>query len=1057
MPNNKMLIDASHPEETRVVVVRGNRIEEFDFESQDKKQLKGNIYLARVTRVEPSLQAAFVEYGGNRHGFLAFSEIHPDYYQIPVADRQALLAAEAEDAQAEHDDEHSGGENTSGGEHRERDRSRRNRRRGSKARDHGDEAVHAEGASQDATSDDEESDDAVAVAENAFEPVESAADENQSESEDAPQAEKVADAQDQSETSEASETVEASDDEPEDTTETDSTKPGSMAAVSEGDVISEPAPEQSVSSEDEQSASAEGDSDASSEGEQEEAGRGIIEEVSSSNGDENEVESVGAEDALEEARTRRKPMRRQYKIQEVIKRRQILLVQVVKEERGNKGAALTTYLSLAGRYSVLMPNTARGGGISRKITNAQDRKRLKEIMTDLEVPEGMGVILRTAGESRTKAEIKRDYEYLMRMWENVRNLTLQSTAPALVYEEGSLIKRSVRDLYNKDINEVLVAGEEGYREAKDFMRMLMPSHAKVVQPYRDTTPIFVRSGIEGQLDRMVQPQVTLKSGGYLIINQTEALVAIDVNSGRSTKEHSIEETALHTNLEAAEEVARQLRLRDLAGLIVIDFIDMEESRNNRTVEKRLKECLKNDRARIQVGRISHFGLLEMSRQRIRASVLESTMKPCPHCGGSGHVRSDSSVALMVVRAIEEFLLKDARNHITVRTPAATALYVLNHKRSTLIDLEKRFGVTITIEADESTASQHYVITRGAVAEKPEGFVEIHTQTGFAAEEDPEDDIIVDEDEADTEEAVSAQGEETQSDNHRDRKRRKRRRRRGGKDRDGDEQAHAAGSDAVTEAAEGDALDGEAEDGDAAADDDAEPVKAEDSQPRKRRRGKRGGRRSRNGEEDGAEIVASGDETAEDIDATASADEAEAAEQPATEAEVPAAAEVSIVTETVEAVADADEAVVAGQPEAAAAEPEAVATEPAEKPKRARRAPRAKKPKADEVAAESPAQASAPVEEAKAEPSAETPPSVAAEETAPAPQDTQSNGAADHEEAAAEAKAPAKPARTRRKPAATAEAPAAPVVSSVVPETDQAASPAEEKPKRAGWWQRKSFF
>jgi ribonuclease E len=1046
MPNNKMLIDASHPEETRVVVVRGNRIEEFDFESQDKKQLKGNIYLARVTRVEPSLQAAFVEYGGNRHGFLAFSEIHPDYYQIPVADRQALLAAEAEDAQAEHDEENSGGESNSGGEHRERDRSRRNRRRGSKARDHGDEAVHAEGASQDATSDDDDSDDAVAVAENAFEPVESAADENQPESENAPQAE----------TSEASETLEASDDESEDTTETDGTKPGSMAAASEGDVISEPAPEQSVSSEDEQSASAEGDSDASSEGEQEEAGRGIIEEVSSSNGDENEVESVGAEDALEEARTRRKPMRRQYKIQEVIKRRQILLVQVVKEERGNKGAALTTYLSLAGRYSVLMPNTARGGGISRKITNAQDRKRLKEIMTDLEVPEGMGVILRTAGESRTKAEIKRDYEYLMRMWENVRNLTLQSTAPALVYEEGSLIKRSVRDLYNKDINEVLVAGEEGYREAKDFMRMLMPSHAKVVQPYRDTTPIFVRSGIEGQLDRMVQPQVTLKSGGYLIINQTEALVAIDVNSGRSTKEHSIEETALHTNLEAAEEVARQLRLRDLAGLIVIDFIDMEESRNNRTVEKRLKEHLKNDRARIQVGRISHFGLLEMSRQRIRASVLESTMKPCPHCGGTGHVRSDSSVALMVVRAIEEFLLKDARNHITVRTPAATALYVLNHKRSTLIDLEKRFGVTITVEADESTASQHYVITRGAVAEKPEGFVEIHTQTGFATEEDPEDDIIVDEDEAEAEEATLAQGEETQSDNHRDRKRRKRRRRRGGKDRDGDEQAHTAGSDAVTEAAEGDATDGDADDENAASDGDAETVKAEDSQPRKRRRGKRGGRRSRNGEEDGAEIVASGDETAEDSDATAYADQAEASEQPATEAEVPAAAEVSVVAETVEAAADADEAVVAGQPEAAAAEPEAVATEPAEKQKRARRAPRAKKPKADEVAAESPAQASAPVEEAKAGPSAETASSVAAEETAPAPQDTQSNGAAD-QEASAEAKAPAKPTRTRRKPAATAEAPAAPVVSSVVPETDQAASPAEEKPKRAGWWQRKSFF
>ena len=398
------------------------------------------------------------------------------------------------------------------------------------------------------------------------------------------------------------------------------------------------------------------------------------------------IESVGAEDAIEEAAARRRPVRKHYKIQEVIKRRQILLVQVVKEERGNKGAALTTYLSLAGRYSVLMPNTARGGGISRKITNAADRKRLKSVVEDLNVPDGMGVFLRTAGESRTKAEIKRDYEYLMRMWENVRGLTLQSTAPALVYEEGSLIKRSIRDLYNKDIDQIMVAGEEGYREAKDFMRMLMPSHAKMVQPYRDSVPIFARNGIEAQLDKMVQPQVTLKSGGYVIINQTEALVAIDVNSGRSTREHSIEDTALQTNLEAAEEVARQLRLRDLAGLIVIDFIDMEENRNNRAVEKRLKDCLKNDRARIQVGRISHFGLLEMSRQRIRASVLDSTMQPCPHCGGTGHVRSESSVALLVVRAIEEYLLKDSRCHITVRTPASTALYVLNHKRATLADL-----------------------------------------------------------------------------------------------------------------------------------------------------------------------------------------------------------------------------------------------------------------------------------------------------------------------------------------------------------------------------------
>ncbi|TIU75634.1 MAG: ribonuclease E/G, partial [Mesorhizobium sp.] len=690
MPN-KMLIDASHPEETRVVVVRGNRIEEFDFESQDKKQLKGNIYLARVTRVEPSLQAAFVEYGGNRHGFLAFSEIHPDYYQIPVADRQALLRAEAQEAEDEDDEDGEGDDRQS------RDRGRRGRRRGGKSRDRGEHKRDAGAADSDDSVESNDSgsneggehgehavaDNADAVSENVDTPTgTSEHSEDVAGHVDASRNETSHDEASHSETSH---------------NETGPSEggPNSIAASIEADVISEAVRQAETAGE---ATSTDND-------------RGMLEEVQSSHPEDHEVESVGAEDALEEARNRRKPVRRQYKIQEVIKRRQILLVQVVKEERGNKGAALTTYLSLAGRYSVLMPNTARGGGISRKITNAQDRKRLKEVVADLEVPQGMGVILRTAGESRTKAEIKRDYEYLMRLWENVRNLTLQSTAPALVYEEGSLIKRSVRDLYNKDIDEILVSGEEGYREAKDFMRMLMPSHAKVVQPFRDTTPIFVRNGIEAQLDRMLQPQVTLKSGGYIIINQTEALVAIDVNSGRSTKEHSIEDTALHTNLEAAEEVARQLRLRDLAGLIVIDFIDMEENRNNRSVEKRLKDHLKNDRARIQVGRISHFGLMEMSRQRIRASVLESTMKPCPHCGGTGHVRSDSSVALMVVRAIEEFLLKDSRSHITVRTPAATALYVLNHKRGTLVELESRFGLTITVEADDTVGAQHYAIFR----------------------------------------------------------------------------------------------------------------------------------------------------------------------------------------------------------------------------------------------------------------------------------------------------------------------------------------------------------
>ncbi len=839
MPN-KMLIDASHPEETRVVVIRGNRIEEFDFESQDKKQLKGNIYLARVTRVEPSLQAAFVEYGGNRHGFLAFSEIHPDYYQIPVADRQALLRAEAQEAEDEENEDNDGDDRQS------RDRGRRGRRRGGKGRERGEHK-------RDAGTDDENGEhgdtgsDAVAE-EPAFEhaAADTAGHEDHAAHSDGENSE--------TETSE---------------TEPSEGGPTSIAASVEADVISEAVPPAEAGDE---AASSEASGEAvsadhSGESTSSDNDRGMLEEVQSSHPDDHEIESVGAEDALEEVRNRRKPVRRQYKIQEVIKRRQILLVQVVKEERGNKGAALTTYLSLAGRYSVLMPNTARGGGISRKITSAVDRKRLKEVVADLEVPQGMGVILRTAGESRTKAEIKRDYEYLMRLWENVRNLTLQSTAPALVYEEGSLIKRSVRDLYNKDIDEILVSGEEGYREAKDFMRMLMPSHAKVVQPFRDTTPIFVRNGIEAQLDRMLQPQVTLKSGGYIIINQTEALVAIDVNSGRSTKEHSIEDTALHTNLEAAEEVARQLRLRDLAGLIVIDFIDMEENRNNRSVEKRLKDHLKNDRARIQVGRISHFGLMEMSRQRIRASVLESTMKPCPHCGGTGHVRSDSSVALMVVRAIEEFLLKDSRSHITVRTPAATALYVLNHKRGTLVELESRFGLTITIEADDTVGVQHYAIFRGAIAEKPEGFVEQRSLPAYVEPEEPEDEIVIEEEDDEVvvqvEQPRQAQPQSQQQPRSaedgegRDRKRRKRRRRRGGKDRDREHGQIAEGASAPAVSA-----DFASPGGDDAAPQDEAPVGAvetveasDDTQGKKRRRGKRGGKRNRREDGEGAEAEA----------------------------------------------------------------------------------------------------------------------------------------------------------------------------------------------------------
>jgi ribonuclease E len=958
MPN-KMLIDASHPEETRVVVTRGNRIEEFDFESRDKKQLRGNIYLARVTRVEPSLQAAFVEYGGNRHGFLAFSEIHPDYYQIPLADRQALLKADAEDAEADEVEE---------------DDKKSRRRRGGKNRGRNSDQSrrgHEQAAQADTDSEVAETEEIQA---GSFEDPEEAADDTFATVEP-----------------DASDASPVFDESPETPNETDDGK--TMLAATESASVSESVEEAARNNESESDHS------------------GDVEEISGAGNGDEDVESVGAEDALEElpSRAPRRPNRRQYKIQEVIKRRQILLVQVVKEERGNKGAALTTYLSLAGRYSVLMPNTARGGGISRKITSAVDRKRLKDLVEDLEVPQGMGVILRTAGANRTKAEIKRDYEYLMRMWENVRTLTLQSTAPALVYEEGSLIKRSVRDLYNKDIDEILVAGEDGYREAKDFMRMLMPSHAKVVQPYRDPIPMFARNGIEAQLDRMLQPQVTLKSGGYIIINQTEALVSIDVNSGRSTKEHSIEETALHTNLEAAEEVARQLRLRDLAGLIVIDFIDMEENRNNRAVEKRLKDHLKNDRARIQVGRISHFGLLEMSRQRIRASVLESTMKPCPHCGGTGHVRSDSSVALHVVRAIEEFLIKDARSHITVRTPSATALYVLNHKRRNLTELEERFGLTISMEADETLGNQLYAITRGAPVERP--VVTTITELPVPAPVEEEDEIVEEfeaEDEGEEEPrerpAQQVQGDrrDGEADDGSRRKRRRRRRRRGGRDRDGTDQtprpAAETGFDAATSDEEGE---GEVED--AGGDEEAAeptvaatPVAAE-GEGKKRRRGKRGGKRNRRDTDDGAaEAPDSVTEFAEEEGFVAPA-------EPAVEEEPAVAASM------------------------AEAEPAVEAEVPTKKPRRA--------PRKTKAAAEAEA-AAAPVAAVAAPAAVEPEPAAAVAEVAEAP--------------VADAP-PARPTR-RRVTAADIDAPVVPKVSSTVVEPA-----AEEKPKRAGWWQRKSFF
>ncbi len=658
--NNKMLIDAAHPEETRVAVLRENRVVEFDYESARKKPLKGNIYLAKVTRVEPSLQAAFVDYGGNRHGFLAFNEIHPDYYQIPVADRQALLDEEVEEERA------------------------------ASAKDRAEEtASDADGAALavEASAEDHESDHGVQdYVTDANSDGEVPSGQGESETEDEPASPAAAPLKSRRFAS-ALELFGLGD---------AFTRSGRSERDDWGTHLSSESGETAEATKsDLQIAESRGDTTPSDALEY----------------DDDDVESVGSEDALEELPTRKRRLRRQYKIQEVIKRRQVVLVQVVKEERGNKGAALTTYLSLAGRYTVLMPNTARGGGISRKITNPTDRKRLRKIADDLEVPYGMGLIIRTAGASRTKAEIKRDFEYLLRLWENVRDLTLKSAAPTLIYEDGDLIKRSIRDLYSKDIGEVLVAGDDAYRHAKDFMRMLMPSHAKNVKPYKEAQPLFTRFQIERQLNAMFSPVVTLRSGGYIVINQTEALVAIDVNSGRATREHTIEETALSTNLEAAEELSRQLKLRDLAGLVVVDFIDMEERRNNRTVERRLKECLKIDRARIQVGRISHFGLLEMSRQRLRTGVLEGSTSPCAHCQGTGVIRSIESVALAILRAVEETLMAGEKNDLTAKTSSEAALYMLNEKRSYIREIEERYGIEIRIAGDEHMQGANFTVER----------------------------------------------------------------------------------------------------------------------------------------------------------------------------------------------------------------------------------------------------------------------------------------------------------------------------------------------------------
>ena len=798
--STRMLIDARHPEETRVTVVKGSRVEDFDYESATRRQLKGNIYLARVTRVEPSLQAAFVEYGGNRHGFLAFSEIHPDYYQIPLEDREAIIEEETRAAAAEkaaEDDEEADAK-------KRRPRRRRGRKPAAEAVENSDATV----------------------------------------SEDAPESTPLL--------------AEA--------TKTEGTDTDTSSAASDGiDVIEDAeAPE-------EKGPNADAVTDA------EDADADVDTEVKESADDEKDAEEEAAAAA---SRRNVRALKRRYSIQEVIKRRQVLLIQVVKEERGNKGAALTTYMSLAGRYCVLMPNSTHSGGISRKISNISDRKKLKQVINSLEVPEGMGLIVRTAGINRTKAEIKRDYDYLLRLWNGIRDLTLKSTAPALIYEEGSLIKRTIRDVYTRDIDEVWVEGERGYRAAKDFMKLLMPSHAKKVQHYKDRIPLYQRYQVESQLEAMYQPVVQLKSGGYIVINPTEALISIDVNSGRATKEHNIEETAVKTNLEAAEEVARQLRLRDMAGLVVIDYIDMEDSRNNRAVERRMKDMLKGDRARIQVGRISSFGLMEMSRQRLRPNLLEVAMETCSHCEGTGLIRSVESAAIMALRQLEEEGIRNRSSLIRAKVSPEVAVYLLNQKRAVLSGLEQDYKVTIHIIAEVSLAPSTIEITHEANIEatsepRSEGVV-VKMDTHGPEAEDSEEDGSEDDSSAtssSTENEREEKAADDQDDQPRKKRRRRRRRRRGGSDDPDASQSQGDTRNNETSNVDSEAKSVSENDGETDSENDAKnDDKAETAS--RRRRGSRGGRRRRS--RDGAQDTRS-ESVTESADVTTDTAGAPAAE------------------------------------------------------------------------------------------------------------------------------------------------------------------------------------
>ncbi|NOD63423.1 MULTISPECIES: ribonuclease E/G [unclassified Ruegeria] len=874
----KMLIDATHAEETRVVVVDGNKVEEFDFESENKRQLAGNIYLAKVTRVEPSLQAAFVDYGGNRHGFLAFSEIHPDYYQIPVADREALMEEErayAEAMKARDEAEEA------------KPKKRRSRSRSKAADVKSDDPVETMEVSTEPTGMEtiDLADGEDAEVPEGTSPMEIVAETpvEEPEDSDATSAETASDNAAEESVSEVEDTSASPEEAGDETGEV--SKDAGEASSDETEVSAEAdsaSADEAVASDDvETSGEAAADADGD-QGADDEDAEGKSADASSKD---DSIESVADEDDSEDIRPPRKPRPRRYKIQEVIKVRQVLLVQVVKEERGNKGAALTTYLSLAGRYCVLMPNTARGGGISRKITNAADRKKLKEIAADIDVPTGAGLIIRTAGAKRTKSEIKRDYEYLQRLWEQIRALTLESIAPAKIYEEGDLIKRSIRDLYNRDIDEVLVEGEGGYRIAKDFMKMIMPSHAKNVKRYEDALPLFARYQVESYLAGMFNPTVQLKSGGYIVIGVTEALVAIDVNSGRATKEGSIEETALKTNLEAAEEVARQLRLRDLAGLIVIDFIDMDERKNNAAVEKRLKDKLKTDRARIQVGRISGFGLLEMSRQRLRPGMIEATTQPCPACHGTGLIRSDDNMALSILRQIEEEGTRRRSREVLVRCPVSIANFLMNQKREHIAQIEARYGLSVRIEGDIHLVSPDFSMEKFKTASRivPEATAPVVSV----------DASLMDMVDSSDEEEVEDDTTPTEDDAKPKRKRRRRRRKKGGGNGDAAEQSNESSEGEAQENASGDAADEEG------AADVVEAEAAEEEKPAKPKR-KRAPRRRKK------DVAA--EETVEQAEATEGVEAETVAEAPVAEdaaenpeAEVPEVAQEQ--GETLEAEAE----------------------------------------------------------------------------------------------------------------------------------------------------------